>query len=67
MPIYNYLCKDCGEKFELLLGVTADKPKIVCKKCGSKNIKKEFSSFSMPNSSDGGTSGSCPTGTCPLG
>lgn len=67
MPIYTYLCKNCGEKFDLLMGVNSDKPKIICKNCGSKNVKKEFSSFSTPNSSEGGFSGSCPTGSCPLG
>jgi putative FmdB family regulatory protein len=67
MPVYTYLCKDCGKKFDLLLGMTKTKPEIICKSCGSKNVKKEFSSFSTPNSSDSGYSGSCPTGTCPLG
>ncbi len=67
MPIYSYLCKNCGEKFDLLVGVNVDKSKIVCKKCKSTNVKKEISSFSTPNSSEGGSSGACPTGTCPLG
>jgi len=67
MPIYSYVCKDCGEKFDLLVGVTTEKPKLKCKKCGSKNIKKSFGTFSMGESKDKGSfSGpSCPTGTCP--
>ena len=69
MPIYTYTCKDCGEKFDLLIGITSEKTKLKCKKCNSKNIDKILSSFSVGNS--GGkfnSSGpSCPTGTCPTG
>ena len=28
MPIYNYICKDCDEKFDLLVGVTAEKEEL---------------------------------------
>lgn len=68
MPIHTYICKDCSEKFDLLIGVTAEKTEFKCKKCGSKNIEKTFSPFSIGRSSQGpGSSGSsCPTGTCPL-
>jgi len=69
MPVYTYVCENCGEKFDLLIGVSSEKVELKCKKCGSKNIKKTFGSFSV-GSSDGksGSSGpSCPTGTCPTG
>ena len=66
MPIYTYICQDCGEKFDLLVGVTMEKEELKCKKCNSRKIQKTFSTFSMGKSgfSD---SGSCPTGTCSLG
>ena len=68
MPLYTYVCNDCGEKFDLLIGVISEKTELKCKKCKSKNIQKTFSSFSVGNS--GGKSdasgSSCPTGTCPL-
>ena len=67
MPVYTYVCKDCGEKFDLLIGVTSEKTEMKCKKCDSGNISRVLSSFSVGNS--GGKSGSsgssCPTGTCP--
>ena len=67
MPIYTYVCKDCSEKFDLLIGVTSEETKLKCKKCDSSNIERVLSSFSVGNS--GGKSGfsgsSCPTGTCP--
>lgn len=67
MPIYSYICKDCGEKFDLLVGVTSEKVEYKCKKCKSKNIDKVLGSFSVGGSSDKSSSRpSCPTGTCNL-
>ena len=68
MPVYTYVCEKCGEKFDLLVGITSEKVELKCEKCGSKNIKKIFGSFSVGSSkgkfnSSGGT---CPTGTCNL-
>lgn len=69
MPIYTYVCNDCREKFDLLVGVTSEKTEFKCRKCDSRNIKRTLSSFSVGNS--GGKSSSsglgCPTGTCPTG
>ncbi|MBN1522418.1 MAG: zinc ribbon domain-containing protein [Candidatus Aureabacteria bacterium] len=70
MPVYTYICQNCGEQFDLLVGMTMEKEELKCKKCSSKNIKKTFGTFSMGKSgskSGSSFSGSCPTGTCPLG
>lgn len=69
MPLYSYVCKDCGEKFDLLVGVTAQKTVLECKKCGSEHIERTFGTFSMGASGSKASSfdSSCPTGTCPLG
>ncbi len=74
MPVYGYVCEDCGEKFDLLIGVSSEKVELKCKKCGSKNIKKTFCSFNVGSKSDkfgsscpGCPTGTCPTGTCPAG
>lgn len=29
MPIYTYACKDCGEKFDLLIGVTSERVELI--------------------------------------
>jgi putative FmdB family regulatory protein len=66
MPVYTYVCKDCGEKFDLLMGITSEKPKLKCKRCNSKNVERVLSAFSIGGSKDESSSGStCPTGTCP--
>jgi len=69
MPIYPYVCNECGEKFDLLVGVTAQPEELKCQKCGSENIKKLIGSFAVSGGSpkSGGSDAICPTGTCPLG
>ncbi len=69
MPVYSYVCKDCGGKFDLLVGVTSEKVELKCRKCGSKDIEKALGSFSVRNPGDKSSSSgpSCPTGTCPTG
>ena len=69
MPVFTYVCKECGENFDLLVGVTSEKVEPKCKKCGSKNIEKTLSSFSVGNAKGTASSPglSCPTGTCPIG
>jgi len=66
MPIYEYRCRECGEVTEALVRM-GGKPDLACSKCGSKNLKRKFSTFASHGGSSGGSSaGSCPTGTCPL-
>ena len=69
MPLYSYICKDCGETFDLLVGMTKQKAELKCKQCGSTHIEKTFGTFSVgpKGSKSGGSGSSCPTGTCPLG
>jgi putative FmdB family regulatory protein len=43
MPIFSFVCDDCAEKFELLVGMT-ENVKLQCAQCGSTNISKVFGS-----------------------
>lgn len=45
MPIFEYSCTECGCNFEKL-HKTTDEPKPVCPECGSRETKKELSTFS---------------------
>jgi len=63
MPIFEYKCNKCGHKTEFL-EKSSSKDKHVCEKCGSDQMQKLFSGFSVGQSSQAGDS--CPTGTCPL-
>jgi putative FmdB family regulatory protein len=51
MPIYEYKCNDCGEKFDALLQWRGDTPKgdSSCPECKSENTSKLMS---MPASRD---------------
>ncbi len=45
MPIYEYRCEACAERFEELLS-SSDKPAPPCPKCGSANVVRVYSPFS---------------------
>ncbi len=64
MPIYEYLCEDCGTKFEKLVRASGDG--VACPSCGQAHLKKEFSPFAAHS---GGASSkeampACPGGMC---
>jgi len=42
MPIYEYVCKSCGKKTEVIQNYS-DKPLVVCPHCGKRALKKAFS------------------------
>jgi putative FmdB family regulatory protein len=52
MPIYEYRCKDCGEKFEVYTFSHADTT-IECQACGSENTERLMSGFASSGSSTG--------------
>ena len=62
MPIYEYQCEDCGEKFEKLVPMSA-KTNPPCPKCSSEHVKKKIS---MVASSQSGCS-SCSSTSCSSG
>ena len=42
MPIYEYRCEKCGERFEEFLS-TSTKPAPPCPKCGGENVERLLS------------------------
>jgi putative FmdB family regulatory protein len=61
MPIYEYQCQECGEKFEKFVrSMNSPGPEIRCPKCGGRKVEKLLSSFGLQVS--GSTGGPvCPT------
>jgi len=45
MPIYEYVCTDCGERFEMLRKFSEADNKVKCTKCGKLNVKRAISTF----------------------
>ncbi|MHC1738209.1 MAG: zinc ribbon domain-containing protein [Ignavibacteriaceae bacterium] len=65
MPIFEYKCNDCGNKFEVLHKSSAQISEVDCPSCHSVNNKKLFSAFSPAvNSSSGYSASSCASGNC---
>jgi putative FmdB family regulatory protein len=69
MPIYEYACLDCGERFEMIRAMKdADAP-LTCRKCESQHTARLLSLFNASSSrrvvagSNGGCA-SCNSGSC---
>ena len=68
MPLFEYLCMDCGKLSEILIAAPEDKPQ--CQVCGSGTLKKMISAHSslsgpsttrVPGPGDTACCGSTPT------
>ena len=60
MPIYEYECSSCGQRFELRRGIADSDSEIKCPKCGAERPRRGFSVFAM-GSSGGACAPSSPT------
>jgi len=45
MPLYEYVCNDCGERFERLVRGNADPEANRCPRCESSHVTRAFSTF----------------------
>ncbi len=70
MPLYEYVCLDCGTRFDVLRAIKeADSP-ISCKKCESERTSRKLSLFNAQSSgrvvagSNGGGCAGCGGGSC---
>jgi putative FmdB family regulatory protein len=64
MPIFEYVCDDCGTKFEKLVRRGGDQ--VVCPSCGESHLTTQFSTFSAHANGKSAQSQapSCPGGMC---
>ena len=61
MPIYEYVCKDCGQRYEQI--VMSKSQKIACPKCASAKHTLQLSVFAAPaNGSKSGPDSSASSG-----
>lgn len=63
MPIYEYECTKCGERFELRRSINDSDEEIVCPRCGKESPTKLFSTFGMASSSGNSCAPSAPGGS----
>ncbi len=68
MPLFDYLCLDCGQSSEILIAGSVEEPE--CNLCGSRKLKKLLSAhssisgsskMSMPGPGDTSCCGSTPS------
>jgi putative FmdB family regulatory protein len=69
MPIYEYFCQDCKNKFDVKASMSEKEKglKVVCPACGSKQtvqVLGGFYTFSKGRASSGGGCGPNPTPGC---
>lgn len=60
MPLYEYRCKGCGERFEKLVRSVDSTTDLRCPRCGSAEAERLVSSFGVAGRGSGTAgSGSC--------
>lgn len=64
MPIYEYVCEDCGTKFEKLVRRTSEAA--ACPKCGQTHLTPMLSTFATHTNgkSEAGEFPACGGGMC---
>ena len=74
MPIYEYSCEACGEKFEKLVRSAGSADDVACPKCASKKTARALSVFAAvsvegkPTGGEGPMCGRCGgPGPCAMG
>jgi len=67
MPIFEFRCRKCQARFEVLFRSRDEKLSVDCPECGSKKVQRQMSAFSgkIGNTTAGGNScGSCAATHC---
>ncbi len=68
MPIFEFVCSECGNPFEELVRSASAVSEVVCPSCGSQQVKKQISTFASKVSGGGGFSlGSPAASSCSPG
>ena len=65
MPIFEYRCDDCGNKFEKLVPASAREAAAECPSCGRDHVTTQVSSFAaLTNGMAQDSAPSCASGMC---
>ena len=52
MPLYEFVCAQCGRKFRKLVGVVANATPLQCPKCRSTDVARQISRFARVRGED---------------
>ena len=65
MPVYEYICDDCNERFELRVASFNYANSAECRSCESTNVRRQISKVAfMPTGRDIPMSNAAPSGGC---
>jgi len=53
MPIYEYRCQDCGNRFEILQRMGQGAEGLSCPECGEERVEKQYSTFASSTGESG--------------
>jgi putative FmdB family regulatory protein len=68
MPVFEFICTDCGKPFEELVLNTNNMGEVTCPACHSQNIFKKISIFASKITDDGAfSSASASSSSCSPG
>lgn len=62
MPVYEYRCPKCGEKFEKFVRSVNAQNEVVCPRCGNTKVEKMVSLFGLTGGIRVSSGSSCSTG-----
>jgi|CXWL01.1.fsa_nt_gi putative FmdB family regulatory protein len=57
MPLYEYRCQGCGERFEVLQRMGASADEVLCPSCGAEHPERLLSTFAASFGHAGGGGG----------
>lgn len=67
MPLYEYHCESCGERFEKLRRMSEADTGVVCPKCESEKVSRQLSTFASRIESGGTAPCGAPASACGSG
>jgi putative FmdB family regulatory protein len=74
MPLYEYVCEDCSDRFDRLVNLRDAGNGVRCQECDSANVRRLVSTFARVGGLDdtftalqGTTAGGCCGGSCGCG
>ena len=67
MPIFEFICQECGSPFEELVRSSSAVGEVICPSCGSSQVAKQISTFASKVAGSAGTYSSSPAASCNTG
>jgi putative FmdB family regulatory protein len=64
MPLYEYRCRECGHRFEVLQRLGEGAESLECPRCGAGRPERALSTFATASATASAAGSARPTGGC---